>query len=58
MEVFMTLVTTGGTVTIDESERQKCEVWDRVTGYYRPISEFNIGKKSEKKELVRFVGVQ
>ncbi|MCK4608464.1 MAG: ribonucleoside triphosphate reductase, partial [Gammaproteobacteria bacterium] len=24
-----------------------CEVWTRVMGYYRPVSEHNIGKKSE-----------
>lgn len=28
-------------------ERQKCEVWSRVMGYHRPISGYNIGKKSE-----------
>ena len=28
-------------------KRQKCEVWTRVMGYHRPMSHFNIGKKSE-----------
>ena len=28
-------------------ERQPCEVWTRVMEYYRPVSEFNKGKKSE-----------
>lgn len=28
-------------------ERQPCEIWTRVMGYFRPLSEFNIGKKSE-----------
>lgn len=28
-------------------ERTKCEVWTRVMGYHRPVSHFNIGKKSE-----------
>jgi ribonucleoside-triphosphate reductase len=32
---------------IPDSERQACEVWTRVMGYYRPISHFNAGKKSE-----------
>jgi hypothetical protein len=27
--------------------RTKCEVWTRVMGYHRPVSHFNIGKKSE-----------
>ena len=27
--------------------RQKCEVWTRVMGYFRPISQFNVGKKAE-----------
>jgi len=27
--------------------RQKCEIYTRVMGYYRPVSQFNIGKKSE-----------
>ena len=28
-------------------ERTRCEVWTRVMGYHRPVSHFNIGKKSE-----------
>jgi len=28
-------------------KRTKCEVWTRVMGYHRPVSHFNIGKKSE-----------
>ncbi len=27
--------------------RQRCEVWTRVMGYFRPLSNFNEGKKSE-----------
>lgn len=27
--------------------RTKCEIYTRVMGYYRPVSHFNIGKKSE-----------
>lgn len=33
-----------------ESQRQACEVWTRVMGYFRPFSGFNIGKQSEFKE--------
>ncbi|MBS4773409.1 MAG: hypothetical protein KHX55_03940 [Proteobacteria bacterium] len=32
---------------LKDSERQPCEIWTRVMGYFRPLSEFNIGKKSE-----------
>lgn len=32
---------------IQDSERQRCEVWTRVMGYHRPIESFNIGKKGE-----------
>ncbi len=28
-------------------ERTKCEIYTRVMGYFRPVSHFNIGKKSE-----------
>lgn len=37
-------------VELKEGERQKCEIWTRVMGYCRPVSEFNKGKKSEFKE--------
>lgn len=30
-----------------EIERTRCEVWTRVMGYHRPVSHFNVGKKSE-----------
>jgi len=43
-----------GTIVINDSERQECEVWTRVMGYYRPVSEFNIGKKAEHSERVLF----
>jgi len=42
------------TITLKDEERQKCEVWTRVMGYYRPVSEFNIGKKSEHAERLFF----
>ncbi|MFC1551941.1 anaerobic ribonucleoside-triphosphate reductase [Candidatus Latescibacterota bacterium] len=43
------------TITLKDEERQECEIWTRVMGYYRPVSEFNIGKKSEHNERVFFV---
>lgn len=30
-----------------QKQRTRCEVWTRVMGYHRPVSHFNIGKKSE-----------
>lgn len=29
------------------SQRTKCEIWTRVMGYHRPVSHFNVGKKTE-----------
>lgn len=37
----------GRTVTLEDSERQECEIWTRVMGYYRPVQDHNIGKKQE-----------
>lgn len=34
-------------IVLKEEERQKCEIWTRVMGYFRPVSEFNKGKKAE-----------
>ncbi|RCK80520.1 MAG: Ribonucleotide reductase of class III (anaerobic), large subunit [Candidatus Ozemobacter sibiricus] len=38
------------TIDLPEESRQRCEVWTRVMGYYRPVSQFNAGKKSEYRE--------
>lgn len=35
---------------LTDDERQPCEVWTRVMGYHRPVSQFNAGKKSEHAE--------
>jgi len=40
---------------LEESERQPCEVWTRVMGYHRPVSQFNRGKKEEHAERCPFV---
>ena len=34
-------------IELKDEERTQCEVWTRVMGYHRPVSEFNRGKKSE-----------
>ena len=41
-------------IIIKDNERQLCEIWTRVMGYYRPIVNFNIGKKGEHAERVNF----
>ena len=42
------------TTNVKEEDRQKCEVWTRVMGYHRPVTSFNIGKKSEHAERKHF----
>lgn len=44
----------GTTITLTDEERQPCEVWCRVMGYFRPIDSYNIGKKQEFKDRVYF----
>ena len=41
-------------IELKDSERQKCEIWTRVMGYHRPVSEFNKGKKNEYFERLCF----
>ena len=43
------------TLTLADDERQPCEVWTRVMGYHRPVSEFNAGKQSEHAERQHFL---
>ena len=54
MEKKMTTVNFEDLKLTDE-ERQPCEVWTRVMGYFRPYSHFNKGKKSEFEERQWFV---
>ncbi|MBN7288000.1 MULTISPECIES: anaerobic ribonucleoside-triphosphate reductase [Campylobacter] len=35
-------------------KRTKCVVYTRVMGYHRPVESFNLGKKGEHKERVKF----
>lgn len=41
-------------IELKEEERTECEVWTRVMGYHRPVSEFNRGKKTEFYSRVCF----
>jgi anaerobic ribonucleoside-triphosphate reductase len=40
---------------LTDAERQPCEVWTRVMGYFRPVSSFNRGKQGEYNERTCFV---
>lgn len=37
-------------VKLEDSERQRCEIWTRVMGYHRPVENWNIGKRAEHAE--------
>ncbi len=39
---------------LPDEERTRCEVWTRVMGYHRPVSEFNPGKQGEHRERLHF----
>jgi len=39
----------------NQENRTKCMVYTRVMGYHRPVESFNIGKKAEHKQRVKFV---
>jgi ribonucleoside-triphosphate reductase len=33
---------------------EKCEVYSRIVGYFRPVGNWNIGKKEEFKQRLEF----
>ena len=33
-----------------DTERQPCEIWNRVMGYHRPVSMWNRGKQQEHRD--------
>ena len=33
---------------------KKCEVYSRIVGYFRPVSNWNIGKKEEFKDRTEY----
>lgn len=41
-------------IKLRDEERQECERWTRVMGYFRPVDGFNIGKKQEFKDRKYF----
>ncbi|QJQ94859.1 MULTISPECIES: anaerobic ribonucleoside-triphosphate reductase [Halomonadaceae] len=40
--------------SLPSEQRQRCEVWTRVMGYHRPVSQFNLGKRAEHHERRHF----
>ena len=34
--------------------KMPCEIWTRVVGYFRPVKQFNPGKKEEFRERVLY----
>lgn len=42
-------------IVLKDEERQPCEVWTRVMGYFRPYNHFNVGKKQEFDDRKWFV---
>lgn len=43
------------TTALCDEERQPCEIWTRVMGYFRPLSSFNRGKQGEYHERKCFL---
>lgn len=41
-------------ITLKDEERQPCEVWERCMGYFRPVENWNIGKRQEHADRVYF----
>ena len=41
-------------IILRDEDRTRCEVWTRVMGYHRPVSQFNRGKQSEHRERRHF----
>ena len=50
----MIVTVAGREIELKNEERQECEIWTRVMGYYRPMAAFNIGKKQEADERIYF----
>lgn len=38
----------------NREKRTRCMVYTRVMGYHRPVESFNVGKKGEHNERVKF----
>jgi anaerobic ribonucleoside-triphosphate reductase len=41
-------------IELKNEERTRCEIWSRVMGYHRPVSEWNKGKQQEHADRRHF----
>ena len=48
------LVDEEGNIIVPREKRQRAEVYSRVVGYLRPVSQWNEGKKAEFKDRKTF----
>jgi hypothetical protein len=55
MQANSTVIDQETEVILAPEERQLCEVWTRVMGYFRPVSSFNRGKQGEFHERKSFL---
>lgn len=55
MQISSPVIAAQEAVALADSERQPCEVWTRVMGYFRPLSSFNRGKQGEFHERKYFL---
>ena len=55
MQAISTVIDQDAATILAPEERQLCEVWTRVMGYFRPVSSFNHGKKGEFHERKYFL---
>ena len=39
---------------LKDEERTRTEIWCRVMGYMRPVDDYNIGKRQEKRDRKDF----
>lgn len=39
----------------NKDKRTKCIVYTRCMGYHRPVESFNVGKKGEHNERIKFI---
>ena len=50
MQTISSVIDQEAELTLTTEERQPCEIWTRVMGYFRPVSSFNRGKQGEFHE--------
>lgn len=55
MQTALATIDQPQTATLRDEERQPCEIWTRVMGYFRPVASFNRGKQGEYHERKCFI---